>query len=189
MSEKRIIRLCQASCLAAVALVLVYFVHFPLIPIAPFLEYDMADVPILLVTLLFGPVWGLSTLAVVSVAQAFLMGGNGWVGAVMHIVASGAVVLIVGMFTKREVRAFRLTVSLVLGTLVMAAVMIPMNLTLTVYFLGTPREAVVQLLLPAIVPFNLLKAGINGGLTAAVYAALLPFLRKHRAMLGVEKTL
>lgn len=189
MSSKHLIRLCQASCLAAVALVLVYFVHFPLIPAAPFLEYDMADIPVLLVTVLFGPLWGLSVLTVVSVVQAFLLGGNGWVGAVMHIVSSGVLVLIVGAFTRRSVRPLRLAIGLVLGTLAMAAVMVPMNLTLTVYFLGTPRAAVVQMLLPAILPFNLLKAGINSAVTAAVYVALRPLLRRQHTMLGLEKSI
>ncbi len=187
MSSKHLVRLCQASCLAAVALVLVYFIHFPLIPAAPFLEYDMADVPVLLVTVLFGPLWGLAVLTVVSAVQAFMLGGNGWVGAVMHIVSSGVLVLIVGAFTRRRVRPVRLTVGLVLGTLAMAAVMVPMNLTLTVYFLGTPRAAVVKMLLPAILPFNLLKAGINSALTAVVYAALRPLLRRQRSVLGMEK--
>ena len=187
MSSKHLVRLCQASCLAAVALVLVYFIHFPLIPAAPFLEYDMADVPVLLVTVLFGPLWGLSVLTAVSAVQAFMLGGNGWVGAVMHIVSSGVLVLIVGMFSRRSVRPARLAVGLLLGTLAMATVMVPMNLTLTVYFLGTPRAAVIQMLLPAIVPFNLLKAGINSALTAAVYTTLRPLLRRQREMLGVEK--
>ena len=98
-----------------------------------------------------------------------------------------ALVLILGVFTRRSVRPLRLAIGLVLGTLAMAAVMVPMNLTLTVYFLGTPRAAVVQMLLPAILPFNLLKAGINSALTAAVYAALRPLLRRQRSILGVEK--
>lgn len=41
--------------LAAVAVVSVYFIKFPLLPSAPFLEYDIADVPVLIGTMLFGP--------------------------------------------------------------------------------------------------------------------------------------
>lgn len=189
MTSKHLLRLCQTSCLAAVAVVLVWLIHFPLIPAAPFLEYDMADVPVLLATVLFGPVWGMLMLTVVSLIQAFLLGGNGWVGAVMHTVASGALVWIVGAFTRRCVKPARFAIGLVLGALAMAAVMVPMNLTLTVYFLGTPRAAVVEMLLPIILPFNLLKAGINCALTAVVYTALRPLLRRRRQMLGVEKDL
>ena len=42
--------------LAAISIVLVSIVHFPLFPAAPFLEYDPADVPILIGTFAFGPV-------------------------------------------------------------------------------------------------------------------------------------
>ena len=76
-----------------------------------------------------------------------------------------------------------------MGEILTEEFMIPMNLTLTVYFLGTPRAVVVDMLLPAILPFNLLKAGINSVLTAVLYAALLPLLRRRRTMLGVEKTI
>jgi riboflavin transporter FmnP len=40
--------------LAAISLLLVYLIHFPIFPGAAFLEYDMADVPILIATFLFG---------------------------------------------------------------------------------------------------------------------------------------
>lgn len=188
MTSKHLLRLCQASCLAAIGVMLVLF-NFPLVPAAPFLRYDMADVPVLMATVLFGPVWGMAALAVISLIQAFFLGGDGWVGAVMHIVSSGVLVCIVGAFTHKCVKPARLIVGLLLGTLAMAAVMIPMNLTLTVYFLGTPRAVVVDMLLPAILPFNLLKAGINSVLTAVLYAALLPLLRRRRTMLGVEKSI
>ncbi len=189
MTSKHLLRLCQTSCLAAVAVVLVWFVHFPLIPAAPFLEYDMADVPVLIATVLFGPGWGMLVLTVVSLIQAFLLGGNGWVGAVMHMVSSGVFLAIVGMFTRKNVKPARLAAGLLLGTLAMAAVMVPMNLTLTVYFLGTPRAAVIQMLLPAILPFNLLKAGVNSVLTAVLYTALRPLFSRYRAMLGMEKVI
>ncbi len=189
MTSKHLLRLCQTSCLAAIAVVLVWFIHFPLIPAAPFLEYDMADVPVLIATVLFGPAWGMLVLTVVSLIQAFLLGGNGWVGAVMHMVSSGVFLVIVGMFTRKSVKPARLAVGLLLGTLAMAAVMVPMNLTLTVYFLGTPRAAVIQMLLPAILPFNLLKAGVNSVLTAVLYAALRPLFCRHRAILGTEKVI
>ena len=40
--------------LMAVSVVLVAFIHFPIMPAAPFLEYDPADIPIFIGTFLFG---------------------------------------------------------------------------------------------------------------------------------------
>lgn len=185
MQNKRLIRLCQAGLLAAVSVVLVYLIHFPLIPAAPYLEYDMADVPVLLATLLFGPLWGLGILGVVSVVQAFLLGGNGWVGCVMHFVASGALVLLVGVLYGKSRRFSRAVGGMVIGTAAVALLMIPLNLIFTVYVNGMPAELVRQMIWPVIVPFNLLKAGINCVLTALLFHALLPFVRRYAAQLGL----
>ncbi len=43
------------SMLAAMSIMLVMLVHFSIIPAAPFLEYDPADIPILIGSFLFGP--------------------------------------------------------------------------------------------------------------------------------------
>ena len=40
-------RLVEMAMLAAISIVLVMLIRIPLIPAAPFLEYDMADVPVL----------------------------------------------------------------------------------------------------------------------------------------------
>lgn len=186
MAEKRLIRLCQAALLAALSIVVVYLVHFPLIPAAPWLEYDMADVPILLATLLFGPLWGLAILAVVCLIQAFMLGGSGWVGCVMHFISSGALVLIVGWLYRREHRFWHMILGMVLGVVAVVALMIPLNLTMTVYFNGVPFEAVKQMIVPVIIPFNLLKAGINCVLTAVLFKALTPFFRRFGAQLGLR---
>ncbi len=52
-------KMVMMAMLAAISIVLVNFIHFPIFPSAPFLEYDMADVPILIGTFLFGPLNGL----------------------------------------------------------------------------------------------------------------------------------
>lgn len=58
MSENRnhnTVRLAKMGMLVAIAIVLVYFIHFPIFPAVAFLEYDPADIPILMGTFAFGP--------------------------------------------------------------------------------------------------------------------------------------
>ena len=62
-------KLTTLAMLAALAIVLVALIHFPLVPAAPFLEYDPADIPIFIGTFLFGPAAGLALTAVVCVIQ------------------------------------------------------------------------------------------------------------------------
>ena len=59
----------QMAVLSAMSVLLVYLVHFPIFPAAPFLEYDPADIPILIGTFLFGPLGGLIITGGASVLQ------------------------------------------------------------------------------------------------------------------------
>lgn len=169
----------QLAMLAAIAVVLMAFVHIPIVPAAPFLEYDMADVPILIASLMFGPGPALLILFIDSVIQAFLFGGNGWVGLVMHFVASGALVALVGFFYQHRRKFTDAIVGMILGTIAMTVIMIPMNYIFTVHFFGTPKAVVDALILPGIVPFNLIKAGLNSVIAGVIWKALSPFFKKQ----------
>ena len=59
MKSEKIRKLVTMAMLAALSIVLVYVVHFPIFPAAPFLEYDPADIPILIGTFAYGPVAGI----------------------------------------------------------------------------------------------------------------------------------
>ncbi|NLN07985.1 MAG: ECF transporter S component [Firmicutes bacterium] len=175
MNTKKMVILAM---LAAVSLPLMYYVRFPIFPAAPFLEYDMADVPILIGTFLFGPVSGLLLTVVVSVIQALTVSaGSGWIGALMHIFATGAYVLAAGNIYRRFPTRKGAVASLCCGTLAMTLAMIPLNLIFTVIFMNVPRSVVMGMLVPIIIPFNLLKAGINGVITFAVYKTVARVLR------------
>ncbi|NLZ38787.1 MAG: ECF transporter S component [Firmicutes bacterium] len=164
--------------LAAVSVLLMYLVRFPIFPAAPFLEYDMADVPILIGTFLLGPVCGLILTVVVSVIQAMTVSASStWIGAVMHIFATGSFVIVAGCIYHKVRTRIGAVLSLVLGSLVMTLAMIPLNLIFTVRFLGAPREVVVAMLVPTIIPFNLIKAAINSVITFSVYKTVAKVLR------------
>ncbi|HHX75508.1 MAG TPA: ECF transporter S component [Firmicutes bacterium] len=175
MNTKQMVTLAM---LAAVSLPLMYFIRFPIFPAAPFLEYDMADVPILIGTFLFGPVSGLLLTVVVSVIQALTVSASsGWIGAVMHICATGAYVLAAGSLYRRFPTRRGAIAGLCAGVLAMTLAMIPLNLIFTVIFMGVPRSVVMGMLAPVIIPFNLIKAGINGVITFAVYKTVARILR------------
>ena len=89
--------------LTALSIVLVYVIHFPLIPAAPFLEYDAADVPVLIGAMMLGPVSGLVTLLAVCLIQALTVSAaSGWIGFMMHFIASSVLVLISSLIYKRK---------------------------------------------------------------------------------------
>ena len=159
--------------MAAISIILVYFVHFPIFPAAPFLEYDPADIPIFICTFLFGPWWGLGLTVVVSLIQGFTVSaGSGIIGVVMHILATGSFALVAGFLYQRNKTRRTAVTALALGVIVMVAVMSLCNLILTPIFMQTPVEAVLQMLVPVIIPFNLVKAGANAIITFLLYKRL-----------------
>lgn len=171
-------RLVRLGLLAAMSIVLVYFIHIPIFPSAPFLEYDMADVPILIGAFLYGPFWGLLLTAVVSVLQWLLVSqGSTWVGALMHFLATGTFVLVSSLIYRRNHTRKSALIGLLLGALSMVAVMIPLNLVFTVEFMGTPRSVVEGMLLPVIIPFNAIKAFLNATFTFLLYKPLSKLFR------------
>lgn len=175
-----VIKTAIMAMLTALSIVLVCTVHIPLIPSAPFLEYDAADIPVLIGSLLLGPVSGIVILLAVCIIQAITVSAaSGWIGFLMHFIASSVLILIPSIIYKRKQTTASLIVGLVIGTVAMTAVMIPLNLIFTGIFLGAGTQAVVQMLIPAIIPFNLLKAGINSAVTFAVFTPIKTILKKY----------
>ncbi len=169
-----VLKTAQMGMLVAISIVSLYLIPlFSFFPSAPYLQYDVADVPVLVGTMLFGPGAGLLILALVSILQGItISAAGGWVGIVMHFCASGALVLVAGIIYKKWKTLCSLVVGLVLGSLSMTAIMIPLNLFLTSRFYGIPYEAVKDLLVPVTIPFNLIKAGLNSTITAILFFPL-----------------
>ena len=59
----------------------------------------------------------------------------------------------------------------------MVLVMLLWNYLITPIYMGYPREAVVKLLVPAFLPFNLIKGGLNAAMTMILYKPVITALR------------
>ena len=165
--------------LAAISVVLVALIHFPIFAVAPFLEYDPADIPIIMATFAMGPAAGLLLVVVAAVIQGLTVSAaSGGYGILMHIIAAGTYVLVAGNIYKKSKTKKMAAVSLIIGTIAMTLIMIPANLIITPIFMTVDVEVVKQLLIPGIIPFNLLKAGINSVITFILYKRVSGYLHK-----------
>jgi len=177
-TQKSTVKLAKMGMLIAISIVLVYLVHVPIFPAVSFMEYDPADVPILIGTFAFGPLAGLALTAITSLVQGFTVSAaSGVYGIIMHFIATGAFVVVAGNIYKRNKTRKSAVIALIAGTLTMTAVMIPANIFITPIFMGAPRAAVLALM-PFIAAFNLVKAGINSAVTFVIYKPLSKFLHK-----------
>ncbi|NLK36937.1 MAG: ECF transporter S component [Epulopiscium sp.] len=166
--------------LAAISIVFVTVIHFPLFPAAPFLEYDPADIPILIGTFIYGPVAGFILTVVVSLIQGTTVSaGSGIIGIIMHIIATGSCTLIAGTIYFKHKTRKSAVVALAVGAFTMTLAMVMMNLILTPLFMGAPMSVVLQMMVPIIIPFNLLKSGINCVVTFALYKSISHIIKKE----------
>ncbi len=173
-------KLALGAMLIAISVLLVLAIHFPIFPAAAFLEYDPADIPILIGTFIYGPVMGLILTVAASVIQGLTVSAkSGLYGILMHIIATGTFVIVAGCIYSTGKSKKRAAIALVCATVASVIIMAIANLVITPLFMGVPRSAVMSMLLPIIVPFNAIKFGINSVITFAVYKPVSKWIRKE----------
>lgn len=171
-------KLVTVAMLCAVAYVAMVLIRIKLMPAAPFLTYDPKDVVIALGGFLFGPLCALLISLVVAFLEMITVSDSGIIGFVMQVVATLAFAGTASLVYRRLHTKHGAELGLFFGVILMTAVMVLWNYLLTPLYLGTPRTEVVKLLVPAIVPFNLLKGAINAVILLFIYKPVVGALRR-----------
>ncbi len=150
--------------------VLLSFIEFPLLPGVTWLKYDASAMPAMVSGFAFGPAAGLAVGVVGAVIHGILMAD--FSGAVMNIlVVFGFVWPAAFLYAKRH--TFKGAVAGLAVSVVAATVMaIVGNLLVTPAWLGVPLQAVIDMIVPILTPFNLIKAVLNAVLTLVVYKSI-----------------
>jgi len=182
-SSLAIKKLAYLGVFAAFSIALELFIHFPIIPAAPFLLYAPGDLPMLFAAIIISPIAGLLVAATTSILFVIITGQGGPWGMLMHFLASGLFVIVASYVfntfkKKNKTDIYLLIAALVIGTLSRAAIMIPANLLITPIYLKVKVEIVRNMLLPAIIPFNLIYGSINTAVFAIIYLPLKQYLDK-----------
>jgi riboflavin transporter FmnP len=174
------VKMTTLAMLTAISCVLVFItVPFPLFPA---FKYDLADIPILIATFSFGPLAGLIVTVLAAFVQAFILGQDSWIGFVMHVLATGSFVTVAGLIYRANKTRKGAIIGLVAGTITMAVVMCVANYIMDPLFYGMQKEAVAAMILPAILPFNLSKAGINSVITFFIYKRISNVIHKAQGV-------
>jgi len=168
--------------LSAIAYLVMVVIRIPFIPALPDLKYDPKDIIIAIGGFLYGPLAAFAMSAVVSLIEMVTVSTTGPFGLVMNIVSTCAFVCTAAFIYKRKRTVTGAVIGLVSGVLFTTAVMILWNYIMTPIYYGFPRAVVVSLLIPAIMPFNLVKYGLNAAVTMLVYKPLSTALRKIRLL-------
>ena len=148
------------------------------IPVVLFLSYEPKDVIITLSGLTMNPIVPLIVSVIVSLLELATISTTGIIGCLMNIISSCAFACTASIIYHKKRSIYGAAIGLLCGALVMVAAMLLWNYAITPLYMGVPRAAVVDLLLPAFLPFNLLKGGLNAAFTFLLYKPVVTALRK-----------
>ncbi len=161
--------------LCAIAYVLVAVIR---IPVVLFLKYEPKDVVIAIGGFMLGPAAALIASCVVSLLEMVTVSGTGIWGLVMNILSTCCFACVAAAVYRKKHTQAGAAIGLLLGTVCMTAGMLLWNYLITPIYMGQSRQDVAALLLPAFLPFNLLKAGLNSAITLLLYKPVVTGLRR-----------
>jgi len=173
---KKLCILAMISALAYVAMV------FGRVPVVLFLKYDPKDVIITIGGFLFGPLAAFAVTAVVAFVEMVTVSDTGFIGLAMNVIAGCSFACTASLIYKRKRNLKGAVIGLVAACLLTTAVMLLWNYLITPLYMKVPREDVVKLLVPAFLPFNLLKGGLNAALTMLLYKPVKAALQASRLL-------
>lgn len=170
---------------------LAYFVTFlsNFIPlkVAGFLEFDFKDMVIVIGGFLYGPMAALWMVISVSLIQFLTISSTGVIGLLMNIIATGSFACTASLVYWYRPRFSGAVLGMCTGGVIMTTMMLLWNYAITPMYMGIPREAVVEMLVPIFLPFNLVKAGMNMGATLSLYPTIMRALSKANLAVNPEE--
>ncbi len=148
------------------------------IPVVQFLKYEPKDCILAIAGMLYGPLPALLVTVVVSLLEMVTISTTGVIGFLMNVLSSGLFVCAAALVYQKNRTLRGALFGLILGAVLMTGGMVLWNWLVTPLYMGVPRQAVVEMLIPVFLPFNLLKAGLNAALTVLLYKSVVTVLRK-----------
>ena len=178
-NTKKIVTIAMFCALAYVTSVLCGY--FP--KVAGFLSLDLKDAIIVICALIFGPLSALPIAIIVPILESFTISVTGWYGLVMNVLSSVTFLLTTGFIYKYKRTFYGAIVALLAGVFSVAAVMMVANLFITPLYLthvvGAPTSMsdVMEMIPEILLPFNFIKALLNGAVVLLLYKPVSAALR------------
>lgn len=171
--SQKIKKMSATAMFCALAFVLTY-IKIPVM----FLSLEVKDAAIVLTTLLFGPLSGLFLAVVVPLLELVTHSTTGVYGFVMNVLSSVTFSMVTGLIYKYKKSFYGAIVGLCSGVASVTAVMLLANLLITPHYMGVAVADVAALIPKVLLPFNFIKATLNGAIVLLLYKPLSMTLKK-----------
>jgi Predicted membrane protein len=183
--NKKVNEMMIIALLSALAFVVVATLKIP--TFVPFLSYEPKDVIITTGGFLMGPLSVFFMSVVVSFIEMITISSTGPIGFIMNVLSTCAFAGVAAWIYSKKRTYLGAIQGLIAGVLMMTVIMIMWNYLITPIYLKIPREAVVDMILPYFLPFNLMKGAINTVIILMVYhSVFLPLFKRFNFVEGAK---
>jgi riboflavin transporter len=190
MKKLKIKALVSIGMLSSIAYILM-LLNFPLPPFPNFLMIDFSDIPAIIAALIFGPLAGVLVELFKNILDYFMTGSATGVpvGHTANFIAGSIFVLTTHFIFSRLKSRRGMTYALVGASVIMAILMSVLNyfviLPAYTFFLNAPAMSgpdARQMVVSAILPFNLIKGLIVTGMFMIIYVRLQNWIGKQASI-------
>ena len=167
--------------LTAIGFTIGALLRFRFIPGAPFLTYDPKDVAILMGGFIYGPLAALTLSVTLALLEMVTISDSGPIGAVMNALASASFTCTAAFVYSRARNIKGAVIGLSLGIVATAVTMLAFNYVFVPLYMGhITREMVVGMILPILLPFNIIKPALNAAAALILYKHVTKALKAAR---------
>lgn len=171
---KNIKKLTVTALFCALAFLMTFVFRFKV----GFLTFDFKDAVISILSLLYGPVYGVISAGVVAFLEMISVSDTGPYGLIMNFISSATFALACGTVYKFKRTFSGAIISVVTAVVTVTAVMMVANIFITPYYMGVARGEVIALIPTMLLPFNLAKAIINAASLLLIYKPVTSALKR-----------
>lgn len=191
LNKSKTRKICVTAIMAALATALMYLeISVPIIP--SFIKLDFSELPALITSFAFGPLWGVAVCLVKNLVK-LLNTQTAGIGELANFFLGAVFVSISGIVYKKNKSKKSALIGAIIGALAMAAVSFPVNyfVVYPIYENFMPLEAILGMyraIYPATknlahalvifnIPFTFVKGLVDAAVTFVIYKKISPILK------------
>lgn len=188
MKKKKSLKVFVSVAMLSSIAYLLMLLNFPMPPFPGYLMVDFSDIPALVGTLIFGPAAGIMVELIKNILDFIAKGSPTGVpvGNIANFIA-GILYIIPTYYIYQKLKSKKgMTLALIIGTLTMSVLMSILNyfviLPAYTFFLNQPAMSAPvmrQMIISAILPFNILKGLLIAGVFMILFAKLQTWISKQ----------
>ncbi len=174
MNKVDIKKISVTAMLIAVAFLCTFVFRFKV----SFLTFDFKDAIISIVSLLYGPLYGVTSAGLVAFLEFISVSDTGVYGLIMNFLSSATFALTCGLVYKFKRSFAGAIIAVASSVITVTSVMMLANIFVTPYYMGVATDDVIKMLPTLLLPFNLSKALINSAAVLIIYKPITGSLKK-----------